>query len=220
MHHPAAEPAPSRRFLVGWIVWVTLGESAGFLVPAGVQLLASAAWPEAMVPLLVLAGFGEGAVLGSFQARVLRPRLPGLAAHQWVLLTGAAGAFAWALGLLPSSTSMWLEWALPAQIAAGAILGFLLLGSLGLAQWIELRRRLPKAWLWIPGSAAAWCAGLAVFFAVSTPLWQPGQDPWLVAAIGILGGVGMAVTMAAVSGLIMARLVARASAGHLTARRR
>ena len=220
MAHPAADQAAGRRFLVGWVVWVTLGESAGFLVPAAVQLLSNAAWPDAVVPLLILAGFGEGAVLGWFQALVLRPRLPGLAARRWVLLTGSAGAFAWALGLLPSSTSAWLEWALPAQIAAGAVLGLLLLCSLGLAQWIELRRQLPRAWPWVPGSAAAWCAGLAVFFAMSTPLWQPDQDPWLVAAIGILGGVGMAVTMAAVSGLVMARLLASDSRRPAMDRRR
>ncbi|WP_210725753.1 hypothetical protein [Arthrobacter silvisoli] len=208
-----ADPALGRRFLTGWIFWVTLGESVGFLAPAGVQLLAGAAWPEALTPLLILAGFCEGAVLGWFQARVLRPRLPGLVTGRWALLTGTAGALAWALGLLPSSTTAWQSWALPSQLAAGAVLGLLLLCSLGLAQWIELRRHLPAAWAWIPGSAAAWCAGLAVFFAVSTPLWEPGQDPWLVAAIGILGGVGMAVTMAIVSGLVMARLLARTTRG-------
>ena len=82
-----------------------------------------------------------------------------------------------------------------------------LLVSIGLAQWFELRRHVPRAWRWIAGSAAAWAVGLGVFMAVATPLWQPGQDLWLTAAIGIGAAVLMAVAMAAVTGLVLVRLL-------------
>jgi len=49
--------------------------------------------------------------------------------------------------------------------------------------------------------------GFGVFMAVATPLWQPGQDLWLSAVIGIWGAVLMAVTMAVVTGLVMVRLL-------------
>ena len=49
--------------------------------------------------------------------------------------------------------------------------------------------------------------GLLVFFAVTTPLWQPGQPPVLIALIGALGGLLMAATTAAVTGAALTRLV-------------
>jgi hypothetical protein len=48
---------------------------------------------------------------------------------------------------------------------------------------------------------------LGVFMAVATLLWQPGQDLWLSALIGIWAAVLMAVTMAVITGLVMARLL-------------
>lgn len=196
-----------RRFLTRWVVWVGLGESLGFLAPAAAQLLAAAFWPAALFPLLVAAGAVEGAVLGWFQAKVLKTRLPGVSNSRWVLLTAAAAAAAWALGLLPSTTDAWQDWPVAIQVAAVSAVGTALLVSLGLAQWFELRRHVAGAWRWIAGSAAAWAAGLGVFMAVATPLWQPGQDWVLVAAIGMAAAVLMAASMAIVTGVVMSRLV-------------
>jgi len=194
-------------FLANWVGRVSLGESLGFLAPALAQLLAAALWPTATFPLLVLAGFVEGAVLGWFEVHVLRSRLPDVSIRRWVLFTGAAAAGAWTLGLLPSADSAWQDWPAAAQIAAGTTAGVVLLASIGLAQWIELRHHVPRAWRWIAGSAAAWGAGLGVFMAVATLLWQPGQDLWLSALIGIWAAILMAVTMAVITGLVMARLL-------------
>lgn len=47
----------------------------------------------------------------------------------------------------------------------------------------------------------------AVFTAVTSPLWQEGQPVALIAAIGILGGAVMAATVAAVTGLVLVRLL-------------
>ena len=196
-------------FLARWIRWVTLGESLGFLAPAIAQLVAAAIWPAATFLLLVLAGFVEGAVLGWFQVRVLRSRLPAVSIRRWILLTGTAAAVAWTLGLLPSASSAWQGWPAATQIAAGTTAAVVLLVSIGLGQWIELRHHVPRAWRWIAGNAAAWAAGLAVFMAVATPLWQPGQDMWLSAAIGVGAAVLMAASMAVVTGLVMVRLLPR-----------
>ena len=194
-------------FLANWVGRVSLGESLGFLAPALAQLLAAALWPTATFPLLVLAGFVEGAVLGWFEVHVLRSRLPDVSIRRWVLFTGAAAAGAWTLGLLPSADSAWQDWPAAAQIAAGTTAGVVLLASIGFAQWIELRHHVPRAWRWIAGSAAAWGAGLGVFMAVATLLWQPGQDLWLSALIGIWAAILMAVAMAVITGLVMARLL-------------
>ena len=208
----AEQSVASRRnaFLARWVGWVSLGESLGFLAPAVAQLLAAALWPAGQVPLLVLAGFVEGAVLGLFQVRVLRTRLPAVRTRPWVLLTAAAAVVAWALGLLSFGNEAWQEWPPAAQAATGTAAAVLLLLSIGLAQWFELRRHVTRAWWWVAGSAAAWAAGLGVFMAVATPLWQPGQDPWLSAAIGVVAAVFMAVAMALVTGLVMVRILPKA----------
>jgi hypothetical protein len=48
---------------------------------------------------------------------------------------------------------------------------------------------------------------LLVFTAVATPLWQPGQPAAEIAVIGMLGGLLMAVTVAAITGWSMGRLL-------------
>ena len=205
-----AEAADSPRrttFLVRWVAWVSAGESLGFLAPAAAQSVSVAFWPAAGVPLLVLAGLAEGAVLGWFQGRVLESRLPAVSVRHWVLLTAAAAAVAWTVGLLSFSSESWQGWPAAAQIVTGTGAAMVLLVSIGLAQWFELRRHVPRAWRWIAGSAAAWAVRLGVFMAVATPLWQPGQDLWLTAAIGIGAAVLMAVAMAAVTGLVLVRLL-------------
>jgi Ca2+-transporting ATPase len=98
----------------------------------------------------------------------------------------------------------------------------LLLG-IGVAQWTVLRPLLPKAAPWIGWTAMAWFAGLMVFMAVATPLWHPGQQLWLVTMIGALAGALMALTMAAVTGWGLVRLLpapAAASAGRRSKVRR
>ncbi|MFJ6156169.1 hypothetical protein ACIQF8_02305 [Pseudarthrobacter sp. NPDC092184] len=149
---------------------MSAGESLGFLAPAAAQLVSVVFWPVAGVPLLVLAGFVEGAVLGWFQVRVLRTRLPAVSVRRWVLLTAAAAALAWTVGLLSFSSESWQGWPAAAQIVTGTGAALVLLVSIGLAQWFELRRHVPRAWRWIAGSAAAWAVGLGVFMAVATPL--------------------------------------------------
>lgn len=88
--------------------------------------------------------FVEGAVLGWFQVRVLRIRLPAVSIRRWILLTGAAAALAWSLGLLPWATSAWQGWPVTAQFAAGTTAAVVLLVSIGLGQWIELRHHIPR----------------------------------------------------------------------------
>lgn len=194
-------------FLARWVGWVGYGEALGLLAPATAQFVSAAVWPTAAVPLLVLAGLVEGAVLGWFQVRVLRTRLPAVSARRWVLLTAAGAVVAWTVGLTFFGNGSWQGWPAAAQIITGTGAAVVLLASIGCAQWFERRRHVPRAWRWIAGSAAAWALGLGVFMAVATPLWQPGQDLWLTAAIGMGAAVLMALAMAAVTGLVLVRLL-------------
>jgi len=78
---------------------------------------------------------------------------------------------------------------------------------MGLAQWTVLRNHVVGAGRWIAVSAVAWLAGLAAFMLIATPLWQEGQPVALTAAIGVLGRLVMAATVAAVTGLGFVRLL-------------
>jgi Ca2+-transporting ATPase len=201
----AAERTTWRR----WFTATTLGELVGFLIPVAVV---SAGADELAGPLrfllVVLAGAGEGAVLGWAQSRVLRPLLPGLSTRAWTARTAAAAALAWTIGMGPSSLGAVFDgWTPAVRVAVAVPAGLLLLVSIGAAQWTVLRRVLPGSGRWIGWTSAGWLAGLAVLLAVATPLWHPGQDVVLVAAIGALGGVAMAATMAAVTGWGLVRLL-------------
>lgn len=187
-----------------WFAWVTAGEFAGFLAPALAGALTSSA------PLLVLAGVAEGTILGAAQWFVLRRTLPTLDARRWIGVTALAAGFAWAVAMLAvDNTDRLNTLPLPVLVTVIAIAGLGILLSLGTGQWLVLRRHVPEASVWIWANAAAWGAGLVVFAAVTTPLWQPGQPTVVVALIGALGGLVMAATMAAVTGLALTHLLDR-----------
>jgi len=199
---PTRGPDRADRFLRNWLLWVTLGETVGFLAPVLAQLAVGGS--AVVAPALILAGAVEGTVLGWTQSTVLRSRLPALSRRRWVGATAIGAAAAWFIGLLPAEwADVWQTWPATGQVVAAVVLATVLVCALGYAQWFELRRHLSGAGWWILGSAAAWCAGLAVFFAVATPLWQPGQSGGLILLIGVLAGALMALTMALVSGLVL-----------------
>jgi hypothetical protein len=191
------------------MVSVSSGELVGFCFPALVGGLLREETPQLVLGAMVLAGAAEGTVLGWSQARVLRYRLLGLDERRWVAATAFAAAAAWFVGMLPSTFyGTWSAWPTPVVALVFAAGGAFVLLVIGAAQWLELRRHVPHAARWIAVTAAGWGAGLLVFTAVTTPLWQPGQGTPLIAAIGVVGGGLMAVTMAAVTGVGLRRLLA------------
>jgi hypothetical protein len=212
-HEPAADNdlggfGPIPGLFRAWTMSVTVGECVGFCVPALVGALVMGRAAVVAVAALVVAGFLEGAVLGCSQARVLRRPLPRLSSTRWVVGTAAAAALAWLIGMLPSTAyDVWSRWPVPLVVLAATGLGVVLLCSIGVAQWLELRRHVPRAGWWVAATAAAWCAGLVAFSAVTSPLWQPDQRPSVIVAIGALGGLVMAVTVAAGTGWALIRLL-------------
>lgn len=197
-------------FLGRWTCWVSVGELVGFCVPTVTATLLADEPPVALLGALVVAGAAEGTVLGWTQAQAMPDALPEVSGRRWVALTAAGAALAWFCGMLaPTTFETWRHWPIPVQLTLGVVVGGVLLTSIGTAQWLELRRHLPLARRWIGTSALAWALGLGAFSAVATPLWQPGQSTALIVAIGLLGGLAMAVTMAVVTGVVLRRLVMR-----------
>jgi hypothetical protein len=198
---PAARPLRGRALWRRWTSAVAIGETIAFIAPAvaGAALGALDAPFWLLAPVVLACGAVEGAVLGLAQAFALRQALPTVATRDWVRATVVGALVAWSIGLLPSAFE--LE-RLPtaAVVGAGVPLATTLLLSMGALQWRVLRTRVPRAGWWIATTAGAWAAGLIAFTAVTSPLWQEGQSPVLIAAIGVLGGVVMATTVAAASG--------------------
>lgn len=208
VEQPGEAVVPSRPLFRAWLISVTLGEFVGFCIPALAGALVRNSPAAVVVPTLVAAGAVEGTVLGWSQVRVLCGPLPALRGRLWVAGTAGAASLAWLIGMLPSTFSgSWSRWPAAVVIALGAVLGTTVLCSIGVAQWLQLRRLVPRAGRWIAATAAAWCAGLAVFTGFTTPLWQPGQPGLLSAGIGGLGGLLMAAAMAAVTGWALGRIL-------------
>lgn len=195
-----------------WFVAVTLGELAGFGIPS---LVGGLAWtldvpPRQMYALLVVAGAGEGAVLGSAQWIVLREVLPALSARDWVAATAGAAAFAWSLGMLPSTLGDALE-DVPAVVLAPALAagGVGLLLSVGAAQAAVLRPHVERAWRWIGANVLAWCVGLVASVSFISILVD--EDTSLPAGIGVglLAGALMGASVALVTGWFLVRILER-----------
>lgn len=191
-----------------WVTWTTVGEVLGFTVPALAGALTASWAGQWAVLVLVGAGAVEGTALGWAQARALLPVLPALRTRRFVLGTAVAAAFAYLLGMLPSALGERLtELPVTVLVLGGLVAGLLLLASIGTAQWLELRHHLPRSGSWVVVTGCAWTLGLVAFSAVAMPLWQEGQSLPVLVAIGVLGAVVMASTVALVTGAGMVRLL-------------
>lgn len=194
-----------------WVVATTCGELVGFTIPAVVGAAATGVGvgQGASMALLVLAGVGEGTVLGWAQSRMLRRELPELRSGDWVMATAAGAGVAWIIGMLPSTfTAQFLRLWPPILAVLGVLAGVALLATIGVAQWLILRRHIDRSASWVLANALAWIAGLVVVFTALGV--APGDSPVLIAVFGVVGGLGMGLTVALVTGLFLLRLLDRA----------
>ena len=211
MHSTGGEPVVTpvglrgRPLLRRWVTVVATAEALGFAIPAIVGATTASAPASVAVPALLAAGAFEGMALGLGQAFVLRRAIPHLSAMRWAVATAVASMLAYALGLLPSSVA-W-DWPTPVTMAAAGVLGLLILLTIGSSQWLVLREHLPGASRWILITASAWLAGLVVFIGFSTPLWHEGQALLTTIAIGVFGGLLMAIVTALVTGVGLVRML-------------
>lgn len=219
--HRQDEYTPAAWQRSDWLIWlqwtlaVALGELLGFAIPALTGALAWA-WgvPDRLtIGLLIVAGLGEGAVLGFAQWLVLRRYLGGVRGRDWVLATALAAGVAWVIGMIPSNIgdlSALDQRLLISLVVLGAVIFLLVMGS---AQWLVLRRHLLRAAWWIPANMLAWPLGVAVPV-VALSLLPDTSTPLLSGIVGVASGMLMGLVVGTITGIALVNLL-RANARPL-----
>ena len=189
-------------FLKNWVAANGVAESIGLGTTFVLGMLA-APWLEGdhgVVGILGLAlvavalgMFLEGVVVGWAQGLVLERRRPELVRRRWVNATAAGAGIAWLVGMIPSTAMALAAGSGPSpqmqeptafvQLLLAAGLGLVTGPILGVAQWTELRRRLPRATHWLWANALAWALGMPAIFAGME--FVPWTGPPLARALAI-----------------------------------
>ncbi len=166
-----------------WVRW-TIANASSELLGLGATFgtmvfLVSSFNPQGLAGILftfvasVLSGAIESTVVGLAQWWAMRPWFPMIRAFHWWRATLIGALVAYVLGYLPSTLvditesgaqapqpelTLWLTMLLAAGLGmvAGAVLSF--------AQWLELRKHVRQANLWIPANMLAWACGMPVIF--------------------------------------------------------
>ncbi len=157
MTEKASRRTLSKRPKAGWWFWLcwvlanTIGAVA--FIPASLYMLIVAnisntiqSWTVAIVAMS-LGGAVVGAVIGLAQWLVLRTYLP--RSRWWLLATSLGMAVGILLAVIAVVSRGWHYWSLSVGLGQG-IAGFIYAGYAvaGFAQWLVLRRQVPKSILW------------------------------------------------------------------------
>jgi hypothetical protein len=197
-----------RRLWLRWTLATAIGELFGFAIPAlaGAAAFLLAMDQIALSALLVVAGMGEGAVLGLAQWLALRRSIPDLQGRAWVWATALAAGLAWALALTLVTLG---ELNLLGQTALALLalpFGILFLCTIGGAQWWVLRRSVAHAGWWVLANAIAWPIGVAIPV-VGMALLPDSAGALTMLVVGLICGLLMGVVVGAITGVVLVRLL-------------
>lgn len=184
-----------------WIVIVSLGEAAGFAVATTVALLVILTGVPAGPAFAAIVGGGaiEGTLLGTAQWLAMPGTRP--PALRWIPATAAGAAIAWSLGMLPSTLG--LVPSTPETYLAFAAGALALLASIPVLQWAAIART--GTGRWIPVNMGAWAVAV-LWTAAPSPIIDETSPTALIAALYVLAGLLMAVTIAALTAKTATRL--------------
>ncbi|MGB5916950.1 MAG: hypothetical protein WBG63_18945, partial [Phormidesmis sp.] len=142
--------------------------------------------------LSLMEGSLGGALVGLAQWQMLRSHLPN--AHRWLV----ASVLGWgALTLFHIGALGWMAPAtlnLPLRILLGLVYGSYVGAGLGVAQWLAIRRQVPRAWRWVPLSSGVWAVAIAAG-------WLVGGCLRLVSHLFISEVLGLMVAWGAIAAL-------------------
>lgn len=182
---------PDPYFYIAWILWTTFCIPIAYLIITALLLVVT--WiigdtiyvngvehiTEDYLVMYFLAPV-MGLVTGAVQYGLLRRILARMGG--WVLATAGG----WLLGMFLVMAFLWLHWMVIAQMD----LTFIVMGiSIGLAQWLVLRHRLPGAGWWPVANLLGW--GLVALFNTSDTINQ-----YTMLMLGFFPGCATAVALA------------------------
>jgi hypothetical protein len=188
-----------------WTAWVTLATFVAFtLAITFLVVLDRLDPPYAVFAVVSVVGWGAcGAVLGWAEGHVLRLALPTLPERAWTIATAVGMALVWSAAIAPRA----LRPVLAGRNTLFLGIVFLVLIvvvvlALGFAQWLVLRRHLPKATTWVWVSAGAWLVAMMMGATVWT-IAGDGQAAWATILIGALGALVVGGSMALLTGTFL-----------------
>lgn len=170
-----------------------------------------------LASFLVAAASGgiEATLVGLAQWWAMHPWLPSMARRTWWMATLIGALVAYVLGYLPATFMSLSGGTSQSQVAEptqGIVL--LLAGGLGavagavlsFAQWLALRRKVPRAGWWIPANMLAWLVGMPIIFwgiDVAQRVQPIAQTVLLLAVSLLLAGA----VVGGIHGLVLIRLI-------------
>jgi hypothetical protein len=178
-----------------WLGWFIAGQSFSGL--HGLLLLL----------VMVAAGLVEGGIAGYFQWTALNRRFQTLSMARWIQLTAwgtAAGCF---LGAAPSVLlANWFQTHPSdlgnAKLLIAGLLGMVLGGGIGLAQWLELKKHSLQSGYWILANALAWPVAVGFLYWGATQV--AGKLPAeIIFSLGSVFGLGSGVAFGIISGIFL-----------------
>jgi hypothetical protein len=187
----ATDQKPDGYFYIAWILWTTFCIPIAYFIVIIIMLIVASIIGDTIlvngVEHITEDYLGiyfvvpvTGLLTGAVQYGLLHRLLPRMG---WWVLATAGG---WLLGFSLVAAFIQLHWIVIAQMG----LTFLLMGlSIGLAQWLVLRRRLPGAGRWPVACLLGW--GLAA-------LVNPGDSigPYGLLMLGFFPGCATAAALA------------------------
>ena len=191
-----------------WMMALVVGELVGFVPPAitGATLAGMAAPDVVFVAALTTAGLLEGLAIGVAERSVLARYAPAVEGRAWVAATVAAAGFAWFVGMggvVLMGAGMEPAWQ---RRCCWSRHGRPLL-SMGYGQWVVLRRAVPQSSRWVAVTAGAWLLGIMIPIAALSII--PNDWPPLAFfLVGVASAVAMGLTVGAVTGGTLERLLA------------
>jgi hypothetical protein len=167
-----------------WLRWVganAFAEMLGLGMTFAVVALLFSAMGDQTGTIAVLASFLIAAASGAIEATLvglaqwwaMHPWFPAITRRAWWLATLVGALVAYVLGYLPSTLMSLGEGASQSQAAEppqwlvlllAAGLGAVAGAVLSFAQWLALRKRVPRAGWWVPANMLAWLAGMPIIF--------------------------------------------------------
>lgn len=204
-----------KQLFLQWTIATSIGLLLAFAVPFIVStqfsIFAKRYFKDLLIPsaviVTVIAGAAGGAILGFFQSLVLKRFIKNFSIKNYVLATAIAIAL---IFLVISNPKPINPEKVNRLLFIFAVITFssVFFLSIGIAQWIVLKRYLKKAGWWIVANAIALpVSGLVGAFAISLTQFRLATPLYIRIIIGILIGSLNGAIYGAITGFVLINLL-------------